>query len=145
ARTGTLLEIQHANVRALDFSVRTNFASMTLLSCLAKVRKTFGIGRAAEVVTQRMMGEYAAPAARPTRVERLRGLDAWIARYGHRGPLDSDPCRPRFCELRDLLAHDLERGPAPPPALRGQLPQWQGALLHPFFWSSSCGSASATG
>ena len=117
ARAVTLREIQRANVEALEFSVRTNFAIMTCLSAVVRFRRLFGIDSSARVITQRMMTEYAALAARADPADRLRGLDAWLAQYGHRGPLESDPRRPRFIELRDVLAADLARGqtPLPPP------------------------------
>lgn len=130
----TLLDIQRVNVRALDFSVRTNFGIVALLSGLIRVRRALGIERTAEVVTQRMMAEYAELASRPTVEERLRGLDVWLGKYGHRGPLESDPCRPRFRELRALLADDLERGAAPAPAPQPKLSRWLVTLFFPLFW-----------
>ena len=54
-----------------------------------------------------MMDEYAALAAVSPPAAREAALDAWLARYGHRGPLESDPARPRFAELRELLLRDL--------------------------------------
>ena len=64
------------------------------------------------------MVEYAGLSARPELADRLRGLDDWIRRYGHRGPLESDPSRPRFRELREVFQADLARGPSVPPIER---------------------------
>jgi pyruvate,water dikinase len=132
-RATSLLEIQRVNVRALEFSVRTNFAIMSLLSALTRVRKWLGLEQAARVVTQAMMAEYARLAAEPELAERLRALDRWLARYGHRGPLESDPSRPRFAELRAVLQADLARGPAPPPPVRPQPSVLLAALARPLF------------
>lgn len=133
ARAETLLDLQRANVHALEFSVRTNFAIMSVLSTLTKVRKFFGLNQAAHVVTQAMMAEYAAIASRSDLSERLSGLDDWLRRYGHRGPLESDPRHPRFRELRDVLQADLARGPARAPNGHVPLPGWKSVLIHPFF------------
>jgi phosphohistidine swiveling domain-containing protein len=62
-----------------------------------------------------MMTAYADLASRPDPADRLARLDDWIARYGHRGPLESDPSQPRFAELRETLRLGLKRGPMPPP------------------------------
>jgi pyruvate,water dikinase len=132
-RAATLLDIYRANVRALEFSVQTNFAIMTMLSGMTKIRKWLGLDQAARVVTQAMMVEYAHLAARPDLADRLSGLDAWLARYGHRGPLESDPRRPRFAELRDVLRADLARGPAPVPREHPQPSLLIAALARPFF------------
>jgi phosphohistidine swiveling domain-containing protein len=53
------------------------------------------------------MEEYGRLAAISDPAERESALDAWLVRYGHRGPLESDPARPRFAELRDVLLKDL--------------------------------------
>jgi len=129
----TLAELQGVNARALEFSIRTNFAVMSLLSGVSKLRKAVGLRRAWGVVTQRMMAEYAEVAARPDVRDRLDGLDGWLARYGHRGPLESDPMRPRFAELRDLLRGDLGRGPSPYPTRRARPSRLLDALARPFF------------
>jgi len=133
-RAGTLAEIWRVNAVALEFSVRTNFAIMSLLSVFVRFRRRLGLGQAGRVVTQRMMGEYARLAARPDPGDRLGGLDAWLARYGHRGPLESDPMRPRFSELRALLRSDLARGAAPAPVDRPQPSRLVAALARPLFW-----------
>jgi len=132
-RAETLLDLYRASARALDFSVRTNFAIISLLSVFAKLRKMLGLGQAAHVVTQAMMAEYAELAARPELADRLLGLEHWLERYGHRGPLESDPRRPRFAELREVLQADLARGPAPPPPPRPRPAPWLATLSHPLF------------
>lgn len=137
-RAETLLEIQRVNVRALEFSVRTNFAIMSLLSAVGRVRKWLGLEQAARVVTQAMMDEYARLAAEPELADRLRALDGWLDRYGHRGPLESDPSRPRFVELRAVLQTDLSRGPAPPPPVRPHPSVLLAALVRPLFLLDEC-------
>lgn len=134
----TLLELQEANVRALEFSIRTNFAIMTLLSMMIRIRKAIGLDQSAQVVTQAMMAEYARLAARPDLAGRLAGLDAWLARYGHRGPLESDPRRPRFSELRPVLTADLAQGPAPAPREHPQPTLLLAALGRPLFLLDEC-------
>lgn len=65
--------------------------------------------------------------------EREAGLESWLARYGHRGPLESDPLHPRFAELGELLLEDLAQAPkgAAPTAPRTARPFF---LLQPLFW-----------
>ena len=94
ARAESLLDIQRVNARALEFSVRTNFAIMSLLSVFSTVRKVFGLGQAAHVVTQIMMAEYAELAARRAQTGRQRD---WLRRYGHRGPLEATHAGLAFC------------------------------------------------
>jgi phosphohistidine swiveling domain-containing protein len=118
----SLRDLQRANVRAMEFSIRTNFAIMQVLSVASRWRRWLGLHQAAQVVTHAMMAQYARLASRPGWADRLRGLDAWLREYGHRGPLESDPSRPRFAELRAVLAADLRRGPAPPPREHPQPP-----------------------
>jgi pyruvate,water dikinase len=62
------------------------------------------------VITEQMMEDYRRLSAVSVE-ERAKGLDHWLERYGHRGPLESDPSRPRFAELRDVLLHDLNSMP----------------------------------
>ncbi|HMB05216.1 MAG TPA: PEP-utilizing enzyme [Isosphaeraceae bacterium] len=132
-RARTLLDLQRVNARAFEFSVRTNFALLNILSVAGKLRKQFGLGQAANVVTQGMMDEYAGLAARPKLSERLRGLEEWLRKYGHRGPLETDPRRPRFAELRDVLQADLTRGPAPARQPRAQPSALLATLSRPLF------------
>lgn len=116
----TLRELQRANVRALAFSIRTNFAIISVLAVTSRLRKRLGLKQAAEVTTHRMMARYGALAALPKLADRLKGLDEWLEVYGHRGPFESDPCQPRFSELRPTLRAALECGPLPPPSARQQ-------------------------
>jgi phosphohistidine swiveling domain-containing protein len=129
----SLLDLQRVHVRAFDFSVRTNWAIMSALAVVAKVRRALGLDPAARVVTHRMMAEYAELASRPALADRLAGLDAWLARYGHRGPLETDPIHPRFCELRPMLEADLRRGTAPPPRAQRRPSALRAALSRVFF------------
>ena len=81
-----------------------------------------------------MMAEYATLAALPDCVNRLDALDLWLTRYGHRGPLESDPMQPRFSELRDTLRANLEHGSEPTPSPRTQPSSLRSALTRPLFW-----------
>jgi phosphohistidine swiveling domain-containing protein len=130
-----LPQLESVNAQALDFSIRTNFAIVQVLSVLSRFRRALGLRQAGNVVTHRMMEGYTKLASLPTLDERLAGLDHWLARYGHRGPLESDPSQPRFSELRPQLEADLSRGPAPAPAPRPQ-PNLLVALLGRVFFLS---------
>lgn len=108
----TLPELFAANAQGMALALRTNFALGGMLSGATRVRSALGIRGRPRVVTAEMMRAY----------EELRGLDAdarpaaldaWLATYGHRGPLESDPARPRFAELADALAADLARDTPP--------------------------------
>ncbi len=133
AASRTLQDLQRVNARALDFSIRTNFSIMSLLSLLVRIRKGLGLKQAARVVTHEMMDRFSELAARPELSDRLAGLDDWLGRYGHRGPLESDPWQPRFSELRETLRTSLSQGPAPAPAARPQPSILAAALSRPLF------------
>ncbi len=95
-----------ANVAAMATAIRTNFAINGALTGIARVRGWLGIKGHARVVTQDMMEDYEAMAGLEGGA--LEGaLDDWLTRYGHRGPLESDPRQPRFAELRAELLTDL--------------------------------------
>jgi pyruvate,water dikinase len=69
--------------------------------------------------------------------QRAAGLDAWLARHGHRGPAESDLARPRFAELRDVLVRDLLAAPAEPdpePPPPGRLTRLARLITRPLFW-----------
>jgi pyruvate,water dikinase len=129
----TLVDLWDVNTRALAFSIRVNFAVNSLLAIASKVRRKLGLAQAGRVVTHEMMAAYASLAAKADPAERLAGLDAWLAEYGHRGPLESDPAQPRFLELRETLRDSLARGasPASKPAAR---PPWLVAAVARFFF-----------
>ncbi|HEV3121196.1 MAG TPA: PEP-utilizing enzyme, partial [Isosphaeraceae bacterium] len=130
----SLLELQRFNVRALAFSIRTNIAIIMVLSVASRLRKALGVcDHAAELVSQRMMARYAGVAAVPDRGKRFRALDRWLKRYGHRGPLESDPCQPRFSELRSTLRCSLDAGPMPQPQAQARPAALWAALLRPLF------------
>jgi pyruvate,water dikinase len=113
-------EVYRANVEAMGLAIRTNFAINGILSGLGRVRRALGIAGTARVVTEDMMQAHRALASLPTPEARAEGLREWLSTYGHRGPLESDPSRPRFEELAEVLRADLEstarsRSPEPPP------------------------------
>lgn len=112
-----LRALHAATAFGLGVALRTNFAINGALTGLTRVRRSLGIRGRARVTTEAMMEDYDALRSVPPG-DRESGLDAWIASYGHRGPLESDPARPRFVELRDVLLADLAHpspdSPAPP-------------------------------
>jgi pyruvate,water dikinase len=116
AAATSLPDLWQVNVAALDLALRVNFAINSPLALISKLRRMVGLQAAAKVVTRDLMDEYAALAREPDRVTRREGLDAWLARHGHRGPIESDPWQPRFSELRDRLATDLEAPAASRPS-----------------------------
>lgn len=108
----SLPELFAANVAAMTLAIRTNFAINSVLSGVTRVRRALGVRGAARVVTQEMMEWYGALARLPAEA-REAGLDAWLAEFGHRGPLESDPSRPRFGEMREVLLRDLAASAGP--------------------------------
>jgi len=128
ARADTLRELFDANVFALAFALRSNFAINAVWSGVARLRRALGLKGRARVVTEAMMDEFDALRGDPA------GLDAWLERYGHRGPLESDPAQPRFAEMRDALRADLER-PAAARAVDGDASGGASGSA-----TSSCGS-----
>jgi phosphohistidine swiveling domain-containing protein len=112
-----LAELYRVSVEALALAIRTNFAINGVLSGVSRLRRRLGVRGEGRVTTREMMDEYAA-LRHLAKAAREGALDAWLGRYGHRGPLESDPARPRFAELRELLLRDLEsasEAAAPPP------------------------------
>jgi pyruvate,water dikinase len=85
------------------------------------------------------MEQYNQLAAAQDPGAREAGLDGWLARYGHRGPLESDLARPRFAELREMLWRDLRSAAVASPAIPSLLPRsgrsggWK-KILRSFFW-----------
>jgi pyruvate,water dikinase len=126
----SLRGLYEATVAGLVLALNTNFAISAVCSALAGLRRALGIPGAARLVTQEMMEEYSRLTALPDAAARMAGLDVWLARYGHRGPLESDLARPRFAEMRDLLPADLAATPAIParppekPPRRRELTRW---------------------
>lgn len=110
AAASGLQDLYRINVEALSLAIRTNFAINGVLSGVSRVRRLLGIRGAGRVTTREMMEEYSRLAGSS---DREAALDRWLGRYGHRGPLESDPARPRFAELREVLLRDLERSTAP--------------------------------
>ncbi len=106
AAASGLADLHQITTAGLALALRTNFAIGGALTGISRVRRFLGIRGSARVVTREMMEEY----GRLSTVEpasREAALDDWLARYGHRGPLESDPIHPRFAELRDVLLRDL--------------------------------------
>ena len=107
------------NVAGMALAIQTNFALSGVLSGVSRVRRLLRIPGAARLVTQEMMQGYALLSQDPdTRGEEL---DAWLTRFGHRGPLESDVARPRFAEMRSTLAGDVvQEVPGPKQAGAGR-------------------------
>ncbi|HSK79238.1 MAG TPA: PEP-utilizing enzyme [Thermoanaerobaculia bacterium] len=129
----TLTDLHRVSVEALALAMRTNFAINGMLSGVSRVRRFLRVHEAGRVTTREMMEEYGRLAALPDAAAREAGLDAWLARFGHRGPLESDPARPRFAELRALLLADLSRAVSPA-APSGREPREPSRFLRPFYW-----------
>jgi pyruvate,water dikinase len=109
---------------------------MGLLILVALLRRLLRISGTARLVTQEMMDEYHTLAALPSVSERERGLDAWLASHGHRGPNESDLAQPRFAEMRELLLQDLTAANIPTPLPRRRIGLGV-RLLRPFYWLDS--------
>jgi pyruvate,water dikinase len=107
-----LRELHAATVVGLSVALRTNFAINGALTGATRVRRALGLRGRARVTTEALMEQYDALRRREG-AGLEAGLDAWLATYGHRGPLESDPARPRFAELREVLLADLARGRGP--------------------------------
>ncbi len=124
-RATSLSDLRQANVRGMEVMIRTNVALVQILAVASRIRRWLGIDRAGHVVTQDMMEEYTALASESDSTIRAAKLNDWLARYGHRGPLETDPRNPRFAELRETLFADLSQGAFPeiPTPLRPSLLQ----------------------
>jgi len=107
AAASGLADLHQACAEGLGLALRANFAINGALSGLTRARRFLHVRGAARVITQEMMEEYSRLAALSDPAARESALDVWLTRYGHRGPLESDPVRPRFAELRDVLRKDL--------------------------------------
>lgn len=118
AAATTLRALYAVNVSAMRLAIGTNFAINSVLTGVQRVRRALRIRGDARVVTQVMMEDYRALAFLLPE-ERDAALDGWLATFGHRGPLESDPARPRFAELREALRRDLDASAA---ALEGEAP-----------------------
>ncbi|HYX24807.1 MAG TPA: PEP-utilizing enzyme [Thermoanaerobaculia bacterium] len=134
AAASGLPDLHRASAEALGLAIRINFAINGTLSGVVRARRFLGIRGSARVITQEMMEAYGRLAAVSDPVARESALDAWLVRYGHRGPLESDPARPRFAELREVLLRDLAAssaaGPLPIPSAPHLRP---GPFARPWF------------
>jgi pyruvate,water dikinase len=132
-----LAELFRATVAGLVLALNTNYAIAGLCSAFAAVRRILRIPGAARLVTQAMMEEYGRLTTLPDLRDREAGLDIWLAKYGHRGPLESDLARPRFAELREVLRQDLTASPVAARAIPAFAPRSERSLLRrlwrPFF------------
>jgi rifampicin phosphotransferase len=118
-----LPDLHRISIEGLSLAVRTNFAIGGIFSGVSRVRRFFGIRGSARVVTREMMEEYGRLVAIADPASREAALDDWLRLYGHRGPLESDPARPRFAELRDVLLRDLAGAVAPEVAMESREPE----------------------
>ena len=126
ASASGLPDLYRVSVEALALAIRTNFAINGVLSGVSRMRRFLGIRGAGRVTTRAMMEEYGRLAALP----QPEALNRWLERYGHRGPLESDPARPRFAELREILLRDLERTEAS----EAPVDEAPSKLLRPFYF-----------
>ncbi len=132
ATASGLADLHRACAEGLGLALRTNFAINGALVGVTRVRRSLGIRGAARVVTQEMMEEYSRLAVISDPAARESALDAWLTRYGHRGPLESDPARPRFAEIREVLLQDLAATAGSPP-IAGQVRSRPGLFARPWF------------
>ncbi|MFT6111151.1 MAG: pyruvate,water dikinase, partial [Planctomycetota bacterium] len=102
----TLEDWYEVTVFGLDVALRTNFAINGAWTGISRIRSALRISGRARVVTEEMMAAYEQLAERDLNA-REAALDEWLRRFGHRGPLESDPVQPRFRELRLVLLADL--------------------------------------
>lgn len=136
ARATTLDELFAATVVGFRLALNTNFAIGAVCSGSVKLRRLFFLPTSARVVTADMMEEYQRLGNISDPVQRERGLDAWLLRYGHRGPFESDLARPRFVEMRAVLRADLANLPGgeTPPRSGGWLARLARGLFRPLYW-----------
>lgn len=113
ARATSLPELRQAMIEAGKLALRANMAINPVLAGVFLIRKLLRIPGKARTITEQMMEDYRHLAALPPE-EREAGLDAWLQCFGHRGPWESDPIRPRFGELRDVLLADVMAMPPMP-------------------------------
>jgi pyruvate,water dikinase len=134
-RARGLAELYRAGIGFWIEGVRTAMAIAGLAALALHVRQALRLPGSSRLVTQDMMEEYHHLSSLSSPEARAAGLEAWLARHGHRGPVESDIARPRFAELRDVLLRDLATArPAPPSSA---LPRPRGLLTEisrPFFW-----------
>src|SRR5262249_19733707 len=112
---------------------------ISLCNEVFRLRRLLHIPGSARLVTRDMMEGYGRLAELADPAQREAGLDGWLERYGHRGPMGSDVGRSRFVELREVLRRDLAAAQASPDDRENVLPRsvirrigdW---FLSPLFW-----------
>lgn len=130
-----LAGLHRVTAQGLALALRGNFAINAVLSGVARLRRFLRVPGSARVITQDMMEDYGRLATLAAN-QREAGLNRWLARYGHRGPLESDLARPRFAELRTTLLQDLLARPEPvSPAASARRSEsgLLGSLWRPFY------------
>jgi pyruvate,water dikinase len=129
--------LYRAGLRCWVLGLETAMSIIGVSALISRLRLALGLAGSARLVTHDLMEEYRELLQRGSPEERVKGLDAWLERYGHRGPLESDVARPRFLELREALRQDLLRAPpapippAPAPSLWSAVGRW---LFRPLNW-----------
>jgi phosphohistidine swiveling domain-containing protein len=131
AAASGLYDLYRATVAGLALALRANFAINGVLSGVVRARRFLRVRGAARVTTREMMEDYSRLSSISDPASREAALDGWLARYGHRGPLESDLARPRFAELREVLLRDLATA-APSPTQPGDV-ESPGLLSRPWF------------
>jgi hypothetical protein len=133
-----LAELFEATVLGLRQLIGTAATIAGLLAVMARIRGWLHLPPCARLISEEMMQRYEELRHIGDPAERARRLDAWLADHGHRGPCESDPARPRFAELRELLLRDLAEahrsvGAAPGRNGRRCRRAWYSGLLRPLF------------
>jgi pyruvate,water dikinase len=135
AAAGSLDGLFAVTVEGLRQLIATAATIAALLAGTVRLRRLLHLPPGARLITEEMMWRYDELRHVADAAERTARLDAWLARHGHRGPFESDPARPRFAELRELLLADLASAHSsrngPPPAARPR--RWHSALVRPFY------------
>lgn len=129
--------LRDVTIASWVLGVNTAMSIAGLMSFVLRLRTALHLPGSARLVTQSMMEEYDRLNALPDLPARLAGLDVWLQQHDHRGPFESDFARPRFRELKDILARDVASPAARssvtkrPPSTVGR---WLTTLTRPLFW-----------
>jgi pyruvate,water dikinase len=128
-----LAELYRTGITFWIEGIHTATAIAGVATLAIRVRQALRLPGASRLVTQEMMEEYHHLSSLPTLEERTAALAAWLKRFGHRGPIESDIARPRFAELRHILLRDLAQ-PQPAPSATPRRHGLLSELSRPFFW-----------